>query len=57
MYEFVATYENMHTEEKRTSTIRSYNSMFSEELQYKTQNVKGWNLRPDILIHGSPYVM
>lgn len=34
--------------------VRSYNSMFSEELQYKTQNVKGWNLRPDILIHGSP---
>lgn len=34
--------------------VRSYNSIFSEELQYKTQNVKGWNLRPDILIHGSP---
>lgn len=24
MYEFVATYENMHTEEKRTSTIAFY---------------------------------
>lgn len=24
MYEFIATYENMHTEEKRTSTIAFY---------------------------------
>lgn len=28
--------------------------MFSEELRYKTQSVVGWNLKPDILIHGSP---
>ena len=34
--------------------VRSYNSMFSEELPYKTQSVVGWNLKPDILIHGSP---
>lgn len=34
--------------------VRSYNNMFSEELPYKTQTVVGWNLRPDILIHGSP---
>lgn len=34
--------------------VRSYNSMFSEDLLYKTQNVVGWNLKPDILIHGSP---
>lgn len=34
--------------------IRSYNNMFSEELPYKTQSVVGWNLKPDILIHGSP---
>lgn len=34
--------------------VRSYNSMFSEDLQYKTQSVVGWNLKPDILIHGSP---
>ena len=33
--------------------VRSYNSMFAEELPYKTQNVVGWNLKPDI-IHGSP---
>lgn len=34
--------------------VRSYNSMFSEELEYKPQSVVGWNLKPDILIHGSP---
>lgn len=34
--------------------VRSYNNMFSEELSYKTQSVVGWNLKPDILIHGSP---
>lgn len=34
--------------------VRSYNSMFREELAYKTQTVAGWNLKPDILIHGSP---
>ena len=34
--------------------VRSYNSIFSEELSYKTQNIIGWNLCPDILIHGSP---
>lgn len=34
--------------------VRSYNAMFREELPYKTQSVVGWNLKPDILIHGSP---
>jgi DNA (cytosine-5)-methyltransferase 1 len=34
--------------------VRSYNAMFREELEYKTQDVRGWNLKPDILIHGSP---
>ena len=34
--------------------VRSYNSMFAEELPYKMQSVVGWNLKPDILIHGSP---
>lgn len=34
--------------------VRSYNSMFREDLPYKTQSVVGWNLKPDILIHGSP---
>lgn len=34
--------------------VRSYNAMFSDELPHKTQSVVGWNLKPDILIHGSP---
>lgn len=34
--------------------VRSYNAMFENELEYKTQSVVGWNLEPDILIHGSP---
>lgn len=34
--------------------VRSYNAMFESELPYKTQTVVGYNLRPDILIHGSP---
>ena len=34
--------------------VRSYNAMFANELPYKTQDVRGWNLKPDILIHGSP---
>jgi DNA (cytosine-5)-methyltransferase 1 len=34
--------------------VRSYNAMFADELPYKMQSVVGWNLKPDILIHGSP---
>lgn len=34
--------------------VRTYNSMFRDDLPYKTQTVVGWNLKPDILIHGSP---
>ena len=34
--------------------VRSYNAMFADDLAYKTQSVVGWNLKPDILIHGSP---
>lgn len=34
--------------------VRSYNAMFEIELKYKTQSVVGYNLKPDILIHGSP---
>lgn len=34
--------------------VRSYNAMFADELAHKTQSVVGWNLKPDILIHGSP---
>lgn len=34
--------------------VKSYNAMFAKELSYKTQSVVGWDLKPDILIHGSP---
>jgi DNA (cytosine-5)-methyltransferase 1 len=34
--------------------VRSYNAMFEKELQHSPQTVVGWNLQPDILIHGSP---
>ena len=34
--------------------VRSYNAMFEEDLPYKIQTVVGYNLMPDILIHGSP---
>lgn len=34
--------------------VRSYNEIFRNELEHKTQSVVGWNLKPDILIHGSP---
>ncbi|EAD9159839.1 DNA (cytosine-5-)-methyltransferase [Listeria monocytogenes] len=34
--------------------VRSYNAIFENDLDYTTQSVVDWNLRPDILIHGSP---
>ncbi len=34
--------------------VRSYNAIFNKDLEYKTQSVVGYNLKPDILIHGSP---
>ncbi|ABS34971.1 DNA cytosine methyltransferase [Clostridium botulinum] len=34
--------------------VRSYNAIFHKDLAYKTQSVVGYNLKPDILIHGSP---
>lgn len=34
--------------------VRSYNAMFRNDLDYKAQDVRGWDLKPDILIHGSP---
>lgn len=34
--------------------VRSYNAMFADQLLYKPQSVIGWDLCPDILIHGSP---
>ena len=35
--------------------VRSYNAMFEQEAVYSPQTVVGWNLQPDILIHGSPW--
>lgn len=34
--------------------VRSYNAIFKKDLVYRTQTVVGYNLKPDILIHGSP---
>lgn len=34
--------------------VRSYNAIFAKELEYKAQSVCGYNLKPEILIHGSP---
>lgn len=34
--------------------VRSYNAIFAKDIKYKTQNVINYNLKPDILIHGSP---
>lgn len=35
-------------------SVASYNAMFADELAYQPQSVVGWNLRPSVLIHGSP---
>lgn len=32
--------------------VRSYNAMFDNK--QRPQDVRGWNLKPDILVHGSP---
>ena len=32
--------------------VQAYNSVFNND--YGVQNIVGWNLNPDILIHGSP---
>ena len=34
--------------------VFSYNAMFANELAYKTQTVVNYDLKPDVLIHGSP---
>lgn len=34
--------------------VRSYNAMFRDDMEYRPDTVVGWNLKPDILIHGSP---
>lgn len=34
--------------------VDSYNAMFKKDMKQKTQTVVGYNLKPDILVHGSP---
>ena len=34
--------------------VASYNAIFASDLKYKTQSVIDWELKPDIMIHGSP---
>lgn len=34
--------------------VNSYNAMFNTDNEYKCESVVGYNLKPDILIHGSP---
>lgn len=34
--------------------VRSYNAMFEADMMQTPQTVVGWNLQPDILVHGSP---
>lgn len=40
--------------ENDQKAVDSYNHMFAADLPYKTQTVVGYNLKPTILIHGSP---
>lgn len=34
--------------------VDSYNAIFAKDLKHKPQSVVGWDLKPDILVHGSP---
>lgn len=34
--------------------VRTYNALFKEFSEYKKQDIRDWNLKPDILVHGSP---
>lgn len=34
--------------------VDSYNAIFANDLRHEPQSVVDWNLKPDILIHGSP---
>jgi DNA (cytosine-5)-methyltransferase 1 len=38
--------------EIKESAVRAYNALYDN--RYKQQSVIGWNLKPDILVHGSP---
>ena len=34
--------------------VRTYNALYHHLQKHKSQSVVGWNLQPDILVHGSP---
>lgn len=34
--------------------VKTYNRIFKEHLNYKSQNISNWDLKPNILVHGSP---
>lgn len=34
--------------------VRTYNALYHHLQKHKAQSVVGWNLQPDILVHGSP---
>lgn len=38
--------------EWKQNRVRAYNAM--NPFKYRPQDIRGWNLRPDILVHGSP---
>lgn len=35
-------------------SVRTYNALYHHLQKHSAQSVVGWNLRPDILVHGSP---
>lgn len=37
-----------------SKAVRSYNAIFKEDLKCRQDSVIGYNLRPDLLVHGSP---
>jgi len=38
--------------EWKENRVRAYNAM--NPFEYRPQDIRGWNLKPDILVHGSP---
>lgn len=38
--------------EWKDNRVKAYNAM--NPFRYTSQDIRGWNLKPDILVHGSP---
>lgn len=36
------------------NAVRTFNALYHDMKKHKPQSVVGWNLKPDILVHGSP---